>query len=402
MDAEKAATDTFRPLSLTNPEGWIEPTVAGVPMSETTALALSAVWGCVNLLAGTIASLPLVVYRTGSDGIKHEAKDHPLYGLLNESPNAEQTSYDFWEGGQSALELAGNMCARKEVIGSRVVSLHPIIKPSIRRVDGRIRYRWTENGRSYDEPAENVLHIRGFGGGPLGGLSTLSYARQQLGLSTAITTAAAATFQNGMRPSGVVSFKDFMTEEQRTPVEKAIVDKYVGAMNAGKPLVLEGGATWSAITITPEDAQMLESRGFGIEEICRFFGVPPFMIGHGEKNSGYPTSLEQQLLMFQTFALRKRIVRNEKAIRKQLLTPADRAAGVTVEYNLEAFLRADSEGRAKFYQIMTQIGAMVINEVRRKENLPPVEGGDVPRMQAQNIPITMTTGAQLVAGGTQQ
>lgn len=144
---------------------------------------------------------------------------------------------------------------------------------------------------------------------------------------------------------------------------------------------------------------MLESRAFSVEEVCRLFGVPPHMIGHTEKSTSWGTGLEQQTLGFQKFTLRKRLKRIEQALMKQLLTPADRAAGITIEFNLEGLLRGDSAGRAAFYKDMTAMGAMTINEVRGLENLPPVEGGDVPRMQSQNIPISMANPPALVAGG---
>jgi HK97 family phage portal protein len=146
--------------------------------------------------------------------------------------------------------------------------------------------------------------------------------------------------------------------------------------------------TWHALSINPDDAQMLESRAFSVEEICRFFGVPPFMIGHTEKSTSWGTGIEQQTLGFQKFTLRRRLKRIEQALEKQLLTPKDRAEGVTIEFNIEGLLRADSQARAQFYGRMTAIGAMTINEVRAYENLPPVEGGDVPRIQMQNVPIT--------------
>lgn len=153
-------------------------------------------------------------------------------------------------------------------------------------------------------------------------------------------------------------------------------------------MLLEGGMTWTQITINPEDAQMLESRAFSVEEIARLFGVPPHMIGHTEKSTSWGTGLEQQTLGFQKFTLRRRLKRIEQAIEKQLLTPADRAAGVTVEFNLEGLLRGDSTARAAFYQSGLQNGWTTINEVRALENLPPVEGGDVPRTQMQNVPLT--------------
>lgn len=233
-----------------------------------------------------------------------------------------------------------------------------------------------------------MLHIRGFGGGPLGGMSTLRFARHTFSLARAIEKAAGNTFQNGLRPSGVMTLPTVLKPDQRDAVEKGLQEKFAGAINAGRPMVLEGGTTWQQLTIDPDDAQMLQSRGFSVEEICRFFGVPPFMIGHNDKASGYPTSLEAQVLTFQKFTFRRRLKRVEQAVYKQLLTHDDRANGIIAEINVEGLLRADSAGRARFYQTMTGIGAMTINEVRALENLPRVDGGDVPRMQMQNVPIT--------------
>jgi HK97 family phage portal protein len=133
---------------------------------------------------------------------------------------------------------------------------------------------------------------------------------------------------------------------------------------------------------------MLESRGFSVEEICRFFGVPPFMIGHTEKTTSWGTGLEQMSMGFQKFTLRRRLKRIEQALEKQLLTGDDRAAGITVEFVVEGLLRGDSAARAAFYNSGLNNGWMTINEVRGLENLPPVQGGDVPRMQMQNVPIT--------------
>jgi HK97 family phage portal protein len=387
---QKAASDFATPLTLRDPSGWpVEQVAAGVPVNETSVLGLSAAWACVNLLAGTIASLPLMVYRLDAQGNRVAAPAHPLYRVLHDSPNYDQTAMDFWEGGQAALELRGNMHARIERSASRLVALHPIYMPTVtRQSNGSLRYRWTEDGKSYDEPQENVFHVRGFGGSPLGGLSTLSFGRQVFGLSTAANTAAGSMFANGMRPSVVVEFQNWLNDTQRDPFERALVEKFVGAMNAGRPMVLEGGAVAKTLSFSPEDAQMLESRAFSVEEVCRLFGVPPHMIGHTEKSTSWGTGLEQQTIGFVTFTLRKRLKRIEQAIQKQLLTTSDRLAGISVEFNLEGLLRGDSAARAAFYQSGLQNGWTTINEVRAHEGLPPVEGGDVPRMQMQNVPIT--------------
>lgn len=393
MNLWQKAVQWTRVLSLREPQHWRNHTneaASGEPVTETSVLALSAVWACVNLLAGTIASLSFEIRRPAPAGGFVTVEDHPLHRLLHESPNADQTAYEFWEVASAALELRGNFHARISRAQDRIIALTPVLAPveAKRQTNGSIRYRWTEDGKSFDEPQENVFHVRGFGGDPLGGLSTLSYGRQVFGLAAAVDKAAASTFKNGLRPSVQLGFDKFLTDDQRRLVEQRLVEKYSGAVNAGKPFVTEGGMELKTISISPEDAQMLESRGFSVEEVCRFFGVPPFMVGHTEKSTSWGTGLEQQTLGFQKFSLRRRTKRIEQAVRKQLMTPADRAARLKARFNFEDLLRGDSAARSQFYTAGLTNGWMTINEVRALEGLPPVQGGDVPRMQMQNVPIT--------------
>jgi HK97 family phage portal protein len=283
-----------------------------------------------------------------------------------------------------------------------LIGLDPV-RPDIvqvrRREDGSIGYRWSAGGAGYDLGEEDVFHVRGFGGGPLGGLSTIGYARESLGLAIAAERAAGSLFANGVRSSGVLGFDKFLTPEQRAITKGEMLDEFQGAQNAGRPFILEGGAKWQSIQMNADDAQLLESRGWSVEDVCRWFNVPPIMVGHSEKQSSWGTGVEQIVLGFLKFSLAPTLRRIEQSIRKQLMTPAERARGLFAEFNMEGLLRADSGGRATFYKEMTAIGAMTINEVRAKENLPPVEGGDVPRIQMQNVPITEATGHQAVGAG---
>lgn len=361
-------------------------------LSSSNPIGLAATWACVNLLAGTIASLPLMVYRTSSSGVRTVARGHSLYWILHDSPNYDQTAVDFWEFQCAGIELHGNAYAEieKRSDGS-IVSLTPI-RPDIvvtRRVGGNgIEYSWTEDGKRRVVMQDSILHIRGFGGGPLGGASALSVCRGTFNSAVATERAAANTFANGVSTTGVLSSERDLTPEQMKLAASNLEEKYAGAVNSGRPLVLNNGMKWQQISISPEDAQMLETRRFGIEEICRVFGVPPHMIGHTENSTSWGTGLEQQTLGFQKFTLRRRLKRIEQALEKQLLTAKDRSDGITIEFNLEGLLRGDSAARAGFYQSGLNNGWFTINEVRALENMAPVEGGDVPRMQMQNVPIT--------------
>lgn len=363
---------------------------SGERVTDQSALALSAVWACVNLLAGTQASLPFLVHQQRGDRLV-EAKGHPLWRLLHESPNYDQTAQDFWEYITASIELWGNAYASVNRAGDgRIIALRPVPPAAmvVRRLpSGPIEYEWTDEGKHHRKLDSDVLHIRGFGGGPLGGMSTLHFARQTFGLAQAADRAASSMFANGMSPSGALVFKEFLSPEHRAIAETRLIDRHMGAINAGRPVLLEGGTEWQSLSMNPEDAQMIESRRFSVEEVCRFFGVPPHMVGHTENSTSWGTGLEQQTLGFQKFTLRRRLKRVEQAVAKQLLTPAERAQGYSVSFNLEGLLRADSAGRASYYSTMTSIGAMTINEVRALENLPPVPGGDVPRVQMQNAPI---------------
>lgn len=358
-----------------------------------SALGLSATWACINLLAGTIASLPLMVYQD-VNGIREVARNHPLYWLLHDSPNFDQTAVDFWEYMAAGIELQGNAYAE---ISSRsdgtITSLVPIRPDTVkvrRLPSGKLEYRWRLDGKEYVRDDRRMLHIRGPMGDALSGASTISVCRGAFDSAMAANGAAETLFTNGVRPSGILSTDPTiaLTPEQRAQFEELLTLKFRGALNAGRPMLLDRGMTWTQLDMSPEDAQMLESRGFSVEEICRIFGVPPHMVGHSEKSTSWGSGIEQQTLGFVKFSLRRRLKRIEQALEKQLLSKAERDSGVRIEFNLEGLLRGDSAGRSSFYQTMTQMGAMTINEVRALENLPPVEGGEVPRMQMQNVPIT--------------
>lgn len=363
------------------------------PITESTVLAITAAWSCVNLVAGTIATLPVMVYRPVAGG-REVARDHWLYRILHDSPNADQSEVDFWEYICASLELRGNGYAEK-LRGSsdQIVGLDPIpprIVSTRRRDDGEIEYRWTWNGKSNIKTSRDVLHIRGFGGDPLGGISPLAAGAEALGLDRVQKRTAAAVMRNAARPSGVYQSDSQMNAAQIREAEELLDRKYQGAANSGRPMVLAHGLKWQQLTMSPVDLEMIAAFGFSVEEICRIWGVPPHMVGHTAGNTQLGSSITEQTRGFVMFTLRRRIKRIEAALRQQLLTPDDIAKGITVEINLDGLLRGSPAERAAFYNAGLQNGWFTINEVRALENMAPVAGGDVPRMQMQNMPITMT------------
>lgn len=361
----------------------------------SAAVGLSATWACVQLIAGTIASLPVMVYRTGEDGIRRVAKDHPLYFVLHDSPNFDQTAVDFWEIMAASIELHGNAYALMERRGSdrAITSLYPI-RPDLVKVrrlsNGDLEYEWTDNGRRVVKTGTDVLHIRGSFGDALGGTSTLSACRNVFDDAMAAENAAGSMFQNGVNPSGVLSTKPEvqLTPEQRHELEQHLQKKYMGSIRQGRPMLLDNGLTWTQLSINPQDAQMLESRKFSGEQICRIFGVPPAMVGFGDKSSNWGTGKEVDVLGFQKFALRKRLKRIEQSVLKQLVPLSERRAqGLTIEFNLDGLLRGDTTSRYDAYEKAIRMGIKTRNECRALENDPPIEGGDVITVQMQDIPL---------------
>lgn len=357
-------------------------------------VGLSATWACVQLIAGTIASLPLMVYRTDAQGIRRVARDHPLYFVLHDSPNYDQTAVDFWEVMAAGIELQGNAYALKERRTGGVLSaLHPL-RPDLvkvrRSANGGLEYDWTEDGRRHVKRGEDVLHIRGPLGTALSGASTLSICRDVFAGALSAESAAGAMFDNGVNPSGILSTPDGvrLTKEQRDELETLLAQKYMGSIRQGRPMLLDGGLSWEQLTINPQDAQMLESRKFSGEQICRIFGVPPAMVGFGDKASNFGTGKEVDVLGFQKFTLRKRLKRIEQAVAKQLVPLAERRAqGLTIEFNLDGLLRGDTASRYESYEKAIRMGLRSRNECRALENLPPIEGGDVITVQMQDIPL---------------
>lgn len=379
-------------LSLRDPENWTEKGArshSGEAVTPANVVGLSTVWACVTLLAGTTGSLTLGVYKKNGR-VLEAATDHPLYNILAVDPNYDQAADEFWEFMQAAIELRGNAYAeRKRGVLGNLVSLDPISpeKMETRRLaTGEIEYRWIDDaGKQRIVTDKDMLHIRGPMGTPLGGKSCLAACANVFGGAIAADKSSQRAFRNGVSTGGGVEMDKALNPKQRKELREHLRDDYSSATNAGTPMILDNGLKWKSISLSPEDLQMLETRKFSVEEICRIFGVPPHMVQHMEGNTTLGSSISEQTLAFVKFSLRRRLKRIEKALQKQLLTPADKAAGIRIKFDLRGLLRGDDKGRAEYYERGIRNGYMTINEVRELENLPPVDGGDEVRVQMQNV-----------------
>lgn len=355
---------------------------AGEPISLDTAMQVGAFAGCVKLYSDTIATLPLGVYEKQPDGTRVARNDLDIYRVVAEEPNADQDAPDYWSNTIAWLQAAGNAFSEKHYRGDQLIALE-LLNPNYakleRNPDGskQLRYQPPSEGVRVI-PEQRLFHLRGLSFGADLGLSPISLARQSLGSARATEHAAASHFANGMRPSGWLVFKGGTLEpDQRTLARQTLINPMIGVENAGKIGLLEGDFDYRQMTIEPEAAQLLESRRFSVEDVCRWFGVPPILLSHASQGQTmWGSGIEQIVLGWYVLQLRPRMVRLEKAMRRQLLSAADKRRGIYFEYNAEGLLRGDSAARAEMYWKMIQVAAITPNQICDKENLPRWLGGD--------------------------
>ncbi len=383
------------PISLTDGSFWAAwggmESSSGEAVTADSALQLSAAWACVRLISETIATLPLNLYSEQADGTRVVAKTQQLYTILHSQPNAENTAVEFWEVIVASMLLWGNGYARKVMSAGLLVSLELMLpqRTQVKRLtSGALQYTYQNRDGTTDVLSEDdVLHFRGFSLDGLMGLSVIRYASEVLGNATAANKTSSSVFKNGLRPSGVLSTDQILQKEKRTEIRTDLQQQFGGAMQAGKTMVLEAGMKYQPVTMNPGDVQLLETRAFNVEEICRWYRVPPYMVGHSEKSTSWGTGIEQQMLGFLTFTLRPWLTRIEQTIKKGCIGPADRGR-LTAEFSVEGLLRADSAGRASYLSTMTTNGLMTRDEARKKENLPPMGGNAaVLTVQSALLPI---------------
>lgn len=367
---------------------WVGSSVSGEPVTINRSLQLSTVWACVRLISETVSTLPLRVYQRMPDGSRQLAQNHPLYRLLSVSPNKEMTPARFMLMVVASICLWGNAFVEKRYIGTKLVALDPLLpqRMVVKRLDdGSLEYTYTTSGAQRVIPERSIMHIRGFGLDGICGLQPIQQGREVFGSAASANNAAAAIFAKGMNASGFLSSDNTLTAEQRSQIRDSLA-RFAGSNSAGRLMVLEAGMKYQGITMNPEAAQMLETRGFNVEEICRWFRVPPFKVGHMDKASSWASSSETQNMQFLTDCLRPVIENIEQEIQRCLMTPADQGV-YYAEFSVEGLLRADSAGRAAYYHAALNDGWMNRDTVCTKENLPKPPGGDIYTVAVNLVPL---------------
>jgi HK97 family phage portal protein len=370
---------------------WYEPqgmaTLAGIYVSPEGAMKISAVYASVRTIAETLASVPLHMYqRIGDGGGKREARNHPLEDLIARRPNHYQTALEFREM-LSAFALLRKFGIAEIRAGDRgpvdqLVPLHPDLVREETLPDGTRRYRYRDPLQSNAERIlldDQVFVLRG----PFG-KSVLDYARENFGLAMALERAAAALMGRGVRAQGVLQHPKLLSDKARENLRKGLDEYGAGGAKEGRPMLLEEGMEWQSVSITPEQAQFLDSRRFSVADIARWFRVPLHKIGELTRSTN--NNIEHQGLEFVTDTMMPWAERWEQAISRDLiLAPQTYFA----EHNLDGLNRGDLLGRYQAYAIGRQWGWLATNDILRRENMNPIAGGDDDYL----TPMNMTTGA---------
>ena len=360
---------------------------AGKNVTERSAMQMTAVYSCVRVLSDAVAGLPLHLYKYTQNGGKEKSINHPLYFLLHDEPNPEMTSFVFRETLMTHLLLWGNAYAQIIRNGKgEVVALYPLM-PNKMTVDrdenGRLYYKYYRGNDEAIRSKEyevilspyDVLHVPGLGFDGLVGYSPIAMAKNAIGLAMATEEYGAKFFANGAAPSGVLEHPGTLKNPDK--VRESWNATFGGSHNANKVAVLEEGMKYTPISISPEQAQFLETRKFQINEIARIFRVPPHMVGDLEKSSF--SNIEQQSLEFVKYTLEPWLVRWEQSMVRSLLSPSEKRE-YFIKFNVDGLLRGDYASRMSGYATARQNGWMSANDIRELENLdriPAEEGGDL-------------------------
>lgn len=363
---------------------------AGINVTEDKAIQLSTVWACVRLISETIATLPLHIYKKTENG-RIKDNSHPLSYIIKTKPNQDCDAITFWQANIASILLHGNGFNRilrvdKKIVGLEFIHWDRVI---VEKTNNSLEFfELFADGQRAKIQSNDIFLLKGFSLDGIFGISVIQRASDILGSALSASQSANSTFKNGLIQAFVFKLDKMLTEKQKSDL-KSSVSNVMGNLNAGKPIIAEAGMDVKTVSISPKDAQLLESRQYSVEEICRIFGVDPSLIGRTGAVSNWGTGLEQKMSAFLTLTLRPLMVRIEQAINTTLFNDIDKEK-YFVEFSVEGLLRADSMSRANYYQTMTNAGIMTRDEARAYENLSP-KGGNANELMVNSATQPINT-----------
>lgn len=366
--------------TLANPDQWFidfatggSPAASGVAVNQATAMSISAVFACVRNLAEDVAKLPIFVGRRLPGGGKERLPAHPLYRLLETEPNPEMTAFDFRQAITACATFLGNGYAEIETAnGGTPIALWPLEnwRVKVRRGPDKRLYYEIDGGKSRLELA-NMLHIKGYGNNGVLGEMLLHCGRESMGLTIAAQRFASSFFGNGTQMAGVLEYSKTLKGQAMETLRRQWMEMHSGPDNAHKPAILEDGMKWTKTSAEPNEAQMIETRMFQVEDVARWFRMPPHKIGHLERAQGWST-LESANTDYVVDTLMPWLTRWEQESKRKLV--ADKDPTIFAEHMVQALLRGDSEKRALLYTALRNAGAINANYLCEQENIDPPPG----------------------------
>jgi HK97 family phage portal protein len=359
------------------------------PVGQDAALTLSAIWAAVKLLSENIASLPWFVYDVDSKGMRTINRTETLHQLLHERPNRRMTSMEFWSTMFLNFFFRGNAYALKQTNGvGEVIQLWPLAADQVEvevLKDGSTIYKYYYDGNVTVYSSESIFHVKDTGNGTMG-MDRLEFMRQSLGIALGADRQTARTFARDSKRPGVFSIDKSLTPTQREEVRANFSGLQEG--NTTELIVLEMGAKFDPLGLTPQEMQLLETKRFSVEEVGRWFGIPGVLINDTSKSTTWGTGIEQIIEGFYKFTLRSLIVNVEQSVRFRIMTPGQRSK-LSASMNVDALLRVSKEKRVELYAKEVQNGLKTRNQCRQLEDEPPVPGGDIITVQANLLPIEL-------------
>lgn len=390
--------------SMATPEKWLVDffsgggieTSAGVRVNSSTAMYNVAVYACINILSRTVGSLPLNLYHRLPNGGKEKARKHPAYKLVRYMPNPEMTAMRYRSTGQGHLAACGNtysyidwnLSGRDAGYPKAIWPLRPD-RVQVERTNGVLKYTYVPGSDdrsglgSFEIPRGYMMHIPGFGYDGIMGYSPITLAREAIGLGLATEQFGARFFGAGTHPGIIVEHPGVISKETFENLRKSLSETYSGLGQSHRLMLLQDGMKFNKVVIDPKDSQFLETRKFQINEICRLFLVPPHMIADLDRATF--SNIEEQGIEFVVHTMRPWFVLWEEELGRCLLREDERG-DYFFEFDVDALLRGNIEKRYTAYAQGKQWGWLSTNDIRGRENMNPVDGGDLYMVPLNMIP----------------
>jgi HK97 family phage portal protein len=365
-------------------------TQAGEWVDPESALKTATVWACIRYLTNAVAQLPWRVMREEPDGDHVPAPRHPVDWLLNRRPNPEMGAFTFRQTMLgNALRYGNGYAEIERDNANRPVALWPLhplrVTPRRRLENGALYYdiQGEGVGQRVELAPSEVFHLRGFGDGPVG-YNVVEYAAQSIGWAAATETFGASFFGEGMHPAGFIEGANALTAEGKKSLREQLRQMFQGPRKAHRVALLDAGMKWSKLSVQPEEAQFIETRQHQVEEICRWFGVPPHKVMHLLRATF--SNIEHQSIEVVTDSVVPWVRVFEDEADAKLF--GQNRMGLFSQMDLSALLRGDMKAQADYFATLTQNGIVNRDEARAKLGMNRMPGGQGRKFTAQ---VNLTT-----------